>query len=96
MPLADLILAAPLRQLEESWLEVRCCRGTTAIPLRLLAAQHGSGRRVSEVVGRLRCQACRGHPTLIALIEDPAGQSSGRAGAEPGWRIVLRDVPRGG
>jgi hypothetical protein len=94
MPIVDLILTARLRQLEETWLEARCCRGTTVMPVRLLAAQLGGGCLVGDVVGRLRCEACGGRPMLVALVEDPAGQSSGRAGAAPGWRIVLRDAPR--
>jgi hypothetical protein len=88
--LSALILAARLADLTDSWLEVRCCRGVTFLPLRRLAMDHG-GRR--DVVARLRCHHCRAHPALVALVGDPAGSAPGRAGAPPGWRVVLMCDP---
>jgi len=87
--LSALILAARLADLTDSWLEVRCCRGVAFLPLRRLAMDHGGGRSVREVVARLRCHHCHAHPALVALVGDPAGSAPGRAGAPPGWRVVL-------
>jgi hypothetical protein len=87
--LSAVILAARLADLNDSWLEVRCCRGVVFLPLRRLAMDHGGGRSVREVVACLRCRHCRGHPALVALVGDPAGSAPGRAGAPPGWRVVL-------
>jgi hypothetical protein len=87
--LSALILAARLTDLTDSWLEVRCCRGVAFLPLRRLAMDHGGGRSVREVVARLRCRYCHAHPALVALVGDPAGSAPGRAGAPPGWRVVL-------
>jgi hypothetical protein len=88
-PLPALILAARLQQLVGTWLEVRCCAGTRYLPLRMLAAEHGAARTVDDVMRRLRCERCCGLPELVALVEDPASAAPGRAGAPPGWRVVL-------
>jgi hypothetical protein len=87
--LSALNLAARLADLTDAWLEVRCCRGVAFLPLRQLAMDHGGARRVREVVAHLRCGHCRAHPALVALVGDPAGSAPGRAGAPPGWRVVL-------
>jgi len=87
--LSALILAARLADLTDSWLEVRCCRGVVFLPLRRLAMDRGGGRSVRDVVTRLRCRHCRAHPALVALVGVPTGSAPGRAGAPPGWRVVL-------
>jgi hypothetical protein len=86
--LPDLILSATLAQLSEDWLEVKCCRGTTYLPLRLLARDRGPNRPVGDVVALLRCQHCRQPPAEVALAEDATGQE--RVGGPPsGWRVIL-------
>jgi hypothetical protein len=87
--LSAVILAARLADLTDAWLEVRCCRGVVFLPLRQLAIDHGGGRSMRDVVVRLRCRHCRAHPALVALVGDPGGSAPGRAGAPPGWRVVL-------
>jgi hypothetical protein len=87
--LPDVILSTSLGRLDGAWLEVRCCGGTSYPPLRMLARRYGGQHRVAEVVDRLRCQRCHGRPALVALVENPAGNAPGQAGAPPGWRVVL-------
>ena len=91
--MARLILATRLVDLADTWLEARCCHGATFMPLRRLVANHGGGRRVGEVVARLRCHRCGALPAVVALIESPDAWASGRGGAPPGWRIVLAADP---
>jgi hypothetical protein len=87
--LPDVILAAPLGRLSDTWLEVACCGGTSYLPLRMLARQHGGQHRVGEVVDRLRCQRCHSAPASVALVESAAGDAPGGGGPPRGWRVVL-------
>jgi hypothetical protein len=81
-------LQAPLWAIDDTWLEVQCCSGTTFLPLRLLARQHGAERLLGDIVVRLRCKQCGRPPASVALTEDAHGGAPGH-GAAPGWRIPL-------
>jgi hypothetical protein len=87
----DLILQAPLRLLDDTWLELLCCRGRVYLPVLMLSQQYGQQRPLGDVLGRLRCQHCGARPSGAALLERPDKQAPGRAGAAPGWRIPLQD-----
>src|SRR5271168_1742849 len=45
------------------------------------------GRRLRDVLPRLRCKVCRGWPRRAALVASPAGEAAGRP--PPGWVISL-------
>lgn len=82
----SLALACRIHTFRNRWLEVRCCRGTTYVPLRLVGASH-PGLALADLVVRLRCRICGDKPHSVALIENPAGNSPG--GPPPGWRLPL-------
>jgi hypothetical protein len=81
-------LQCALWAIDDTWLEVQCCSGTTFLPLRLLARQYGADRRLGDVVARLKCRQCGGPPASVALAEDAHGGAPGHGGT-PGWRIPL-------
>lgn len=77
-------LDAWLADLSGWWLEVRCsCRGggVTYLPLKLLAATHGWDVPLGSLSKRLKCRHCGGPPKLIDLVDNAAGDRSGKAGA---------------
>jgi hypothetical protein len=81
------VLNTPLQDLAGTWLRLECCRGTTYLPLTLLIGAARPKARLRDVLLRLRCQACHGRPTTVALIENPAGEAKG--GPPVGWEIPL-------
>ena len=82
------LLNATLADLSGTWLEIRCCKGVTYLPLRQLAPSKPENARLREVLARLRCSKCRSRPSMLVLVEDPAG--GGQGGPPPGWRITLK------
>jgi hypothetical protein len=46
-------LQCALWAIDDTWLEVQCCSGTTFLSLRLLARHHGADRRLGDAVARL-------------------------------------------
>ena len=70
--------------MEDTWLELRCCFGTAALPIQVLAHRHGCDCLLGEVIAHLRCQQCHEVPAAFALIDAP-----GRAGSAPYWRVPL-------
>jgi hypothetical protein len=74
----------------ECKLELHCCRGTTVVPVRLLAQQRGDVS-FGEILPPLRCQKCKGPPAPVYLC---AGHREHNYGAPPDWAIELVPVPR--
>ena len=81
-------LNATIEDLDGTWLEIRCCRGVTYVPIGSLAVRRRHLATLGEVLPRLRCSACHGPPHGLALVENPAGLS-GVGGPPPGWVIKL-------
>ena len=80
------VLDLPTAAMVGWWLEVRCCKGETSIPFKMLA----EGREtvpLGDVVGKLRCRVCRQPPTSLAIAE--RADNGGGFGAKPRWRVVL-------
>jgi hypothetical protein len=69
------------------WLELRCCKGTTYLPLRLLAESGRGDAVLQDMLPRLRRRACGDQPATVALVESAARGSDGE---RQGWRIELR------
>jgi hypothetical protein len=82
------LLNATLADLSGTWLEVRCFKGTTYLPLRIVAASKPENARLRDVLPRLRCSKCQVRPSMLVLVENPAG--GGQGGPPPGWRINLQ------
>ena len=80
-------LSARLSDLALWWLELRCCKGTTYLPLRLLAEGGRGDAVLQDVLPRLRCRVCGDEPATIALVESAA--TGGPGGERRGWRIEL-------
>jgi hypothetical protein len=81
-----LLLSARVSELVPCWLELRCCKGTTYVPLKMLA-QGRCDPELQDVLPRLRCRKCGGAPASMALVEDAA--SGGPNEQRRGWRIEL-------
>lgn len=71
-------------------LELRCCKGVTLYPMRLLTINWGD-RTFEEVLTRLRCKRCGAKPAPVYLR---AGHREHCWGAPPDWAIELVPVPR--
>jgi hypothetical protein len=84
----SLALACQVRTLRAFWLEVRCCRGVSLLPLQLMAGKGEAGRTLADVVVRLRCQACGKAPAAVALIETANAPPAAYGGSQ-GWRVML-------
>jgi len=82
-----LVLNTRLSDLGPAWLQLCCCKGTTYLPVRMLAGADPPKTTLRDVLPRLRCQVCHDRPATLALIEDPAGQANG--GPPVGWVISL-------
>ena len=74
-------------------LEVRCCKGTTIYPLRLLAERHGN-RTFADLLARLRCSRCGGRPAPIYLCAGQHRAGDGTIGITPDWAIELVSARR--
>ena len=81
--LPNRILEVGLGAMEDAWLELRCCFGTAALPVQVLAQRHGFDCLLGEVMARLRCQQCHEVPAAFTLINAPG------AGLAPHWRVPL-------
>lgn len=67
-----------LADLAGLWLDVRCaCGAHSNLPLRYLAATRGWKTPLSDVVGKLRCSACRRRPASVELTDDPTAGAVG-------------------
>ncbi|TIQ08761.1 MAG: hypothetical protein E5X57_22015 [Mesorhizobium sp.] len=86
-PQKAVLLDTCLRNLQEAWLDLHCCNGTTHYPLKLMAQRFGGELTLRNALPRLRCRKCRGAPPFIALLE--TGLTDGK-GRPRGWRLVLR------
>ena len=86
-PKPDNPLAMRLDQFGGGWLELRgCCSRAVYYPLPLLAEEQGGAALLGEVLPRLRCEACDGKPSVVALVQ----RADGQAFSPPvGWRIIL-------
>jgi hypothetical protein len=85
MPLRPpLPLSSRVSELVPFWLELRCCQGTTYLPLRMLAESGRANAVLGDVLTRLRCRFCGDEPVTVALVESAASrigwQSAGLAG----------------
>jgi hypothetical protein len=87
-PRPPLPLSARVSELAGCWLELRCCKGTTFYPLRMLAEAGRGNVELGDVLPRLRCRVCGDEPATVALVETAA--SSGPGGERQGWRVELR------
>ena len=85
----NLALACHVRTVRQCWLELRCCDGTTLLPLRDMGAD--DRRTLADVLVRLRCRMCRGRPTEVTLLESPQ-QPPAAYGGRPPWRLMLIDA----
>jgi hypothetical protein len=83
------VLEATLGELAGYWFVIRCdrCGSVTNYPCKLMGRERGSGLRVSEVLPRLRCRACRDKPPLVVvfLTDDPTGGAPG----DTAWKVGL-------
>lgn len=66
-------------------LELGCCGGTTLLPVRLLITEHGD-RPFAEILTRLRCGKCGGHPAPVYLC---AGHREFCWGPAADWAVEL-------
>jgi hypothetical protein len=66
-------------------LELQCCKGTTIVPVRMLANSHAD-RTFAEVLSRLRCQKCGKSPAPVYLC---AGHRESSGGAPADWAVEL-------
>ncbi len=83
-----IILDAPLRYLDDFWLEFRCQCGRTVItPVKVLAVSHGRERRLGKVVGRATTKCCAVRPAHGFLNE--TANRLANFGAAPGWSVRL-------
>jgi hypothetical protein len=69
-------------------LELKCCRGATILPVRLLAQDYGD-RTFAELLRRLRCAKCKRPPAPVYLC---AGHREHNHGAAADWAIELVPV----
>jgi hypothetical protein len=83
------LLAHRLSDWPECKLELHCCRGATALPVRLLVQQRGDVS-FGELLPRLRCKECKRPPAPVYLC---AGHREPNHGAPPDWAIELVPVP---
>ena len=54
-------------ELAECWLELRCCKGITLYPVKLMERRHGDRTTMAAVLGRLRCSKGQGRPAPVYL-----------------------------
>lgn len=78
------ILNSPIADHEQHWLELRCCKGVTYYPIRLIVQDHKGRGTVGDVVKRLRCKRCGGRPAEVG-ITDNAQQTE----LVSGWTVQL-------
>ena len=88
---APYVGGAQLGDLDGYWLEVSCCKGTTNIPLRMLAKQRGPETRLRDLLPLLHCKSCGGPPATAYLNETHNRQDC--YGAPPGWSVQLIPAP---
>jgi len=91
----EAFLAAPLGELAAYWLDLRChpelCTKVVCAPLRLMAAKHGRGRRLEELLARLRCAQCGQRPARVRITDSAVGLDSGGNHVAPRalWELEL-------
>ncbi|MEJ0047860.1 MAG: hypothetical protein WDN04_18370 [Rhodospirillales bacterium] len=56
------VLNTRLAELHGTWLQLSCCKGTTYLPVRLLAGAAPPHARLRDVLPRLRCKDCHDRP----------------------------------
>lgn len=75
------------------WLETHCgCRGTTLIPVKLLANRIGEDITFEALLRRLKCEKCGQHPSPVYLC---AGHREHCGGAPPDWAVEIVPAGRG-
>lgn len=86
-------LACRLETFRAHLIELKCCRGTQQLPVRLVLAAHPrrGGRTLADFLIRLPCQASGARPASAVLIDSAAEQAVAKAGygAPVGWRLEL-------
>jgi hypothetical protein len=82
-------LSTKLCDLGEAWLSLRCTSRTTQIPMKAMAERHGTHRRLSEVLPKLRCRQCGQAPVKIELTDDPTRNALGKVRNTDAWAIDL-------
>jgi hypothetical protein len=88
-PKPDNPLAMRLDQFGSCWLELRgCCSRAVYYPLPLLAEKQAGAVLLGEVLPRLRCEACGGKPSILALVQRVDGQ---HFVLPVGWCIVVAE-----
>lgn len=76
-----------ISELSGFWLLTRCeCGRSSALPLRLLAAQLGWRKTLRTIVPKLKCKDCGSKPVEVVLTDNPA---SGPGGADHRRKLVL-------
>jgi hypothetical protein len=70
----------PISELPAFSLEIVCCKGTTVLPLRLVAARHGWELPLRTVVEHLTCDACKRAPESVTFVPrlNGDGHSNGK------------------
>ena len=56
-------------------------------PLKLMAARHGNGRRLGDVLKRLRCEHCGAAPGRVSVTDHPNDGDEG--GQSSTWTLEL-------
>jgi hypothetical protein len=94
-PKPDNPLSMRLDQFGLCWLEL-CgyCPRIVFQPLPMLADGIGGAVLLGDLLPLLRCEACDGKPSVMALVQRADGQAFGQHGPPIGWRIVLVCVCR--
>jgi hypothetical protein len=77
LPRPRLPLVARASDLAPWWLELRCCKGITYLPLRLLAEGGRGDAVLQDLLPRLRCRVCGDEPATVALVESAATRPAG-------------------
>lgn len=90
---AEIPWETPISDLAAFWLEVTCsCGRSSTVPLRLVAAEHGWGRTLRQIVVGLKCSGfvaghrCGKPAARILLVRET--YSGGRDKQRPELRLV--------
>lgn len=85
--IAAAAFSIPLVEVRDAWIELKCCGGTTYVPVKLVDAD-GAGM-LGGVATRLRCDHSRQTPSSAALVGNAAQGSVCMTGGWSGYRVEL-------
>jgi hypothetical protein len=89
--LRDEFLAAPIGELTDFWLGLRCgppCTKVAYVPLKLMAARNGAGLKLGDALKRLRCEHCGAAPASGSITDHPNDGDEG--GERSSWALELQ------